>query len=327
MRRVVLAVFLVLGLAACVPVVENLGPTPVISGATFATTPFAAPTATSDEDATWQTAYEVLGRGRPVVMIHGIGGGSSLFQYRFNAPEVASAGYRVYALDLVGFGRSTRPDVRLDADAMVAQVTAFLEDVVGEPAVLVANGLSAAHAIRLAATRSELVAGLVLIGPTGYERLARPQTPARERWFDLLRGPLGELLTSFLVEEDGQLYYLSQSYADRASLTPEVRASFDTNLKAPGARWVVFSFVTGNLDQDVSDWWPLTTQPSLIVFGTEPSFTRIEDAEPFLAARPDAGFLPLEGAKVLPNEERAEAFNEAVLAFLEDIGWGAPSFR
>ncbi|MFO7545040.1 MAG: alpha/beta fold hydrolase [Trueperaceae bacterium] len=321
MRHVLLAVVLLLGLAACVPVVENFGPEPIIGGATFAMVPFDPPAATSSDDATWHTAYEVLGRGRPVVMIHGIGGGSSLFQYRFNAPEVASAGYRVYALDLVGFGRSTRPAVRLDADTMVAQVTAFLEDVVGEPAVLVANGLSAAHAIRVAATHPELVSGLVLIGPTGYERLARPQTPARERSFELLRGPLGELLTSFLVEEDGQLYYLSQSYADPASLTPEVRASFDTNLKAPGARWVVFSFVTGNLDQDVSDLWPRTSQPSLIVFGTEPSFTRIEDAEPFLAARPDARFLPLAGAKVLPNEERAEAFNEAVLAFLTEIDW------
>lgn len=45
-------------------------------------------------------------------MVHGIGGGSSLFQYRRNAPQVADAGYRVYALDLLGFGRSSRPERR-----------------------------------------------------------------------------------------------------------------------------------------------------------------------------------------------------------------------
>lgn len=323
MKRSILAALVLLGTSACVPVVENYGPEPIIEGASFATAPLDPAVAGPDRGngEVWHTGYEVVGRGRPVVMIHGIGGGSSLFQYRLNAPEVAAAGYRVYALDLLGFGRSTRPDVRLDADVMVAQLTAFLEEVVGEPAVLVANGLAAAHAIRIAAKRPELVTGLVLIGPTGYERLARPQTPARAQTFELLRGPLGELLTSFLVEEDGQLYYLLQSYADPASLTPEVRASFDTNLKARDARWVVFSFVTGNLDQDVSELWPATTQPSLIVFGTEPSFTRIEDAEPFLLARPDARFLPLRGAKVLPNEERSEAFNEAVVSFLTDIGW------
>jgi len=323
MRLPLFAAALAFALVACVPVAENFGPEPIIDGARFATVPFTPPPSAPLEaqGASWETAYEALGAGRPVVMVHGIGGGSSLFQYRDNARAVAAAGYRVYALDLVGFGRSTRPDVRLTADVMVAQVTQFLEGVVREPAVLVANGLSAAHAIRIAALRPDLVAGLVLIGPTGYERLARAASPATERAFDALRGPLGTLLASYLVSEDGQLYYLLQSYADPASLTPEVRASFDTNLKAPGARWVVLSFITGNLDQDVSAQWPRTTQPSLIVFGTEPSFTTIDDAEPFLRDRPDARFLPLRGAKVLPNEERAEAFDAAVLAFLRDIGW------
>jgi pimeloyl-ACP methyl ester carboxylesterase len=52
------------------------------------------------------------------------------------------------------------------------------------------DGLSAAHDIRIAVERPDAVAGLVLIGPTGYERLARPQgptesarsTPSRIHW-------------------------------------------------------------------------------------------------------------------------------------------------
>ncbi|MDA0700251.1 MAG: hypothetical protein O3A02_03455 [bacterium] len=49
--------------------------------------------------------------------------------------------------------------------------------------------------------------------------------------------------------------------------------------------------------------------------------TPLADAEDFLRARPQTSFLPLAGAKLPPNEERADAFNEGVTALLGRIGW------
>lgn len=299
-------------LTACVPVVEGVGPEPVIPGARVVSAPFGD----------LVTGYEVLGDGPPVVMVHGIGGGSSVFQYRRNAPVVADAGYRVYALDLLGFGRSSRPQQRTVQDDLVAQVTSFLEDVVGEPAVLVANGLSAAHAIRIAAERPDLVAGLALIAPTGYRSLNRPQTEARAHTFDVLANPVvSEVFTGILVEESSQRFFLLDAYDDPDSLTEEVLTSYDQNLKVEGARWIVFSFVSGNLDQDVSALWPATEQPALLVWGTAPGFSSFEDAEDFVLARPDAQLALLRDAALLPNEERADEFNALLLGFLQRMGW------
>jgi pimeloyl-ACP methyl ester carboxylesterase len=303
-------VLLVLALIACVPVVEGVGDDPVIPGGRVASAPFGA----------FTTGYEVLGQGTPVVMVHGIGGGSSAFQYRLNAPALAAAGYRVFALDLLGFGRSSRPERRTTQDDLVAQVTAFLEDVVTEPAVLVANGLSAAHAIRIAAERPDLVSALALIAPTGYRSLNRPQDDARERTYRVLANPVvSELATAFLLDEGSQRFFLLDAYASRESLTDEVLAAYDRNLKLDGARWIVFSFISGSLDQDVSESWPATTQPALLVWGTTGGFSSFEDAEEFALARPDARLLLLRDAALLPNEERSEAFNEALLAFLAAV--------
>lgn len=311
MRLLAIALSL-LALTACVPVVEGVGPESVIPGARVAAAPFGD----------FVTGYEVLGDGPPVVMVHGIGGGSSVFQYRRNAPAVAAAGYRVYALDLLGFGRSSRPEQRTTQDDLVAQVTSFIEDVVGEPAVLLANGLSGAHAIRIAAERPDLVAGLALIAPTGYQSLNRPQTAARERTYDVFANPVvSEIFTGILVEEGAQRFFLLDAYDDRASLTDEVLASYDRNLKTEGARWIVFSFVSGSLDQDVSALWPATTQPALLVWGTAPGFSSYADAEDFVLARPDAQLVVLRDAALLPNEERADAFNEVLIGFLQRMGW------
>ena len=49
--------------------------------------------------------------------------------------------------------------------------------------------------------------------------------------------------------------------------------TYDEQLRRPNAQWVIISFVSGNLDQDVSDLWPRVAQPSLIVWGLDAETT------------------------------------------------------
>lgn len=296
---------LALLLSACLPSLEVERDPPVIPGAE-------ARTVTLGEH---ETYYEVIGEGPAVVMVHGIGGGSSGFQYRKNASVLADAGYRVYVVDLLGFGRSAKEERRYTQDLYVEQLSSFLEEVSGE-ASLVANGLSAAYAIRLAAEQPEEVKSLVLISPTGYERLARPQNEARVGAFERFSGLTGNLLYAALLDEGTQRYFLIDAYIGRESFTPDVLATYDRNLKVENAKWAVLSFISGNMDQDVSALWPEVTQPALILWGTAAQTTPIGDAEDFLRARPSTEFIPLTDAKLLPNEDRAEAFNEIVRGFL-----------
>jgi pimeloyl-ACP methyl ester carboxylesterase len=270
----------------------------------------------------YQTYYERLGRdsGEPVLMIHGIGGGSSVFQYRFTAPAVAKSGYDVYALDLLGFGKSSRPAIRYTQDLLVGQIESFLETVIQKPTVIVANSLTAAYSIRLAAERPDLVRALVLIGPTGFERLARPQNQDRVSQFNTLSGVLGDILFAVITTNNWQEYFLLDAYRDRSSLTPEVLASYDQNLKVENAKWVIYSFISGNLDQDVKAFWPNLTVPTLLVWGqSDGNFLRASDAEDFLASRPEVKFLPIDNVKLLPNEDEPEIFNDAVIEFLRGL--------
>ena len=51
--------------------------------------------------------------GQPFLLIHGFG--ASGFHWRRNVPALAAAGYRVYAIDLVGFGLSAKPITDYDS--------------------------------------------------------------------------------------------------------------------------------------------------------------------------------------------------------------------
>jgi len=118
-------------------------------------------------------AYQVRGEGPPLVMVHGVGAGESSYEWRNNFAAL-SEHFRVYAVDLPGFGRSARRDIAYTADLYITALVDFIRDVVQEPAHILASSLSGAYAVKLASLRPELVERLVLVEPTGLERLLRP---------------------------------------------------------------------------------------------------------------------------------------------------------
>lgn len=273
------------------------------------------------DDASGRVGYgERLGAGPQVLLVHGIGGGSSAYQYRRVAPALAAAGYEAIGVDLYGFGRSTRPVGPLRADELVGQLELVLDELAAPGVHVVANGLAAAYAVRLAVERPDRVASLTLIVPTGLGRLDRD--PARAS-LGALGGPLGAALYGALLGPDVQLRFLLDAYADPDAVTPEVRRVYSDNLYAPGARWAVLSFVAGLLDQDLAEVWPQVTQPVWIAWGAAAETTPPSDAERFVELRPGTPVRIYEGAKLLPNVERADAFVADLLPFLaRTLPWG-----
>ncbi len=91
-------------------------------------------------------AYRVAGdpASPPLLLVHGVYAGASSFEFRRNFSELARD-FRVYALDLLGCGRSERPDRRYGPESVASQVEGFVrEEIGGRRAHLVASSLSAA---------------------------------------------------------------------------------------------------------------------------------------------------------------------------------------
>ena len=134
--------------------------------------------------------WRVLGHpsAPPIVLIHGFGASSS--HWRHNAGVLAAAGYRVFSLDLIGFGRSDQPGLNrhfsLDNRLWSRQLAAFLEEVVQQPAVLVGNSLGGLTVLTTAALRPELVKAAVA-APLPDPTLLRPLPKQQSRWLERLR--------------------------------------------------------------------------------------------------------------------------------------------
>jgi pimeloyl-ACP methyl ester carboxylesterase len=84
--------------------------------------------------------YEVLGRGRPVVFLHGWVGS---WRYWIPNMQAASTNYRAYAIDLWGFGDTAKNAQKYLLDQQIALLDDFLAEMGIEKIAIIGHGLGA----------------------------------------------------------------------------------------------------------------------------------------------------------------------------------------
>ena len=129
------------------------------------------------------THYLEAGKGPTLVLIHGGGSGADAEgNWKGCIPEYAKR-FRVVAPDMIGFGRSARPDpagYSYGQTNRVNHMIAFVEAVGGgEPVHLIGNSMGGATALGLTIQRPDLVKKLVLMGAAGLD-IANPDPAPRQ---------------------------------------------------------------------------------------------------------------------------------------------------
>lgn len=91
--------------------------------------------------------YEVLGRGRPLIFVHGWLGS---WRYWIPTMQALSADFRTYALDLWGFGDTSKRSERYSLDAQAELLHGFMDQLGILKAAFVGHGLGGAVVVRFA---------------------------------------------------------------------------------------------------------------------------------------------------------------------------------
>ena len=249
-----------------------------------------------------------------LVFVHGIGAGVSSLMWRRNVGALARD-FRIYSLDLLGFGLSDKPAATpYSADLYVELIADFIREVVKGPAHIVASSLSAAFAVRVADEHKELVDGLVLIAPAAADVLrARPRMTGAA-FYGLLHSPV--LGTSFYnavaSERSIRDYARKQLFFDRRFVTDRFVAERYALSHQPGAQHPIAAFLSGYLTTDVREAFARLTQPVTLVWGRQDQTNSLEQATELLRLNPHARLEIFDRCRSWPQEEYAERFNALV---------------
>jgi pimeloyl-ACP methyl ester carboxylesterase len=209
-------------------------------------------------------AYDVTGEGPLIVLAHGIGDRRQVF--RFLAPELVQAGFRVAAADMRGHGESSigdwkaisRTDVAGDLIALIRQL--------GGPAVIVGHSLAGGAATIAAATEPDLVRGVVELGP--FTRKVQYSLGGLLRVRRYRRGTLLLGGTMMLHSMNDWFRYLDLAYPDKPADYDAYMAGLRAKLSEPG-RMAEFLKTMKTSPADAGDALPRISCPALVIMGDE----------------------------------------------------------
>ncbi len=205
-------------------------------------------------------AYVDEGSGdKTIIFIHGLG--SYLPAWQKNIRELKNR-YRCIALDLPGYGKSSRGDYPYGMAFYADVVKQFMEALHLSPAVIAGHSMGGQIAMTLALLHPEMVEQLILISPAGFERF----TPGERKWFE-------EVVTvdgiRFTPVQQIRANIVNNFY----NMPDDAEFMITDRIALRGARdfeaycYAVVQSVRGMLAEPVYDHLEEIKQPTLIIFG------------------------------------------------------------
>jgi pimeloyl-ACP methyl ester carboxylesterase len=258
---------------------------------------------------TTRTHYLESGAGDPVVLLHGSGPGvSALANWRFAIPVLAED-RRALAPDLIGFGQTaTDQPARVDLDAWVAQVIAFVDALGLDRFDVVGNSMGGAIALALGVRHPARIGRIVTMGSLG---VPFPITPA----LDEIWGYTPDLER---MREMIRLFAWDQRYAQdealvtlryETSMEPSVRARYEGMFPAPRQRAVDAAVIP---EADLRR----LSHPVLLVHGQDDRVVPLETSLRLAEVLPDSRLAIYPRCGHWVQIERRVEFPALVRAFL-----------
>jgi pimeloyl-ACP methyl ester carboxylesterase len=177
--------------------------------------------------------YEVVGEGRPVVLLHGFPDSGRLWRYQ--VPALADAGFQVIVPDLRGYGHSGKPEAveAYSIPVLAGDVLAILAERGIGTAHIVGHDWGAALAWGLASLVPDTVDHLVVLSVGNPVTFLRTLEQRQKSWYMLLFQFPG-VAERWLTEDDWANFRHWGRHPDTDQVIAELEANGSLT---PGLNW------------------------------------------------------------------------------------------
>jgi pimeloyl-ACP methyl ester carboxylesterase len=253
--------------------------------------------------------YEIIGQGEPLVMIRGIG---SNVDHWYEQVPVLSKKYQLLLFDNRGIARTSDPGGSFSTRDMAADTIALMEAVGIERAHILGYSMGGMIVQEMALAYPEKVNGLLLVATDCGISLrikARPE-------FSGIFTEMVRLGTIEARQAAAVCLFAKQTFESRPEIIQryaEISARFPASQQTLSRQWEAIT------RHDACDRLPDISSPALAITGSEDELIPPENARVMAERIPDAQMISIEGGGHQFLIEQPEAFNEAVMSFLESL--------
>ena len=262
-----------------------------------------------------------------ILLIHGFG--ASTDHWRYNIP-VLSKSYEVHAIDLLGFGKSSKPgELNYGGPLWRDQVVAYVKERIGKPTVLVGNSLGGYAALAAGSVLGSDAAGVVLLNAAGRfseEKQSSKNFLSKVTRFvggGFLKDPLVQRLIFENLRRPGTIRRtLNQVYIDKTNVDDELVESIRKPSLDPGAFGVFRSVFEpgGPPGKPLDELFKDLQSPLLLLWGNRDPWMNAPGKRAIFSR-----YVPQSTTEVVleaghcPHDEIPDKVNQSLLKWLSEI--------
>ena len=267
--------------------------------------------------------YEKRGQGKPVLLIHDLSVSSSSYEWKSIVTALSQTN-TVYTLDLLGCGRSDKPNLTYTTFLYVQLLSDFIKNVISSKVDVVATGESGAFTLAAASYESKIIDRIMLVNPKDFFSLAKVPTRRTRALRFVFNTPItGTFLYNTFINAYSIRRKFNTTYFYHAEqVTKEMIASYfiASQLDKARSKYLYSSLLSRYTNANIIHNLKNITNSVFIIVGNEDSKNRVV-ANQYNKQLPSIEIIDLGNAKMLPQLEIPDEFLEQVQIFFDISGY------
>ena len=263
--------------------------------------------------------YKKIGAGHPLLLIHDLDTYSSGHEWNKVLKELSKTN-TVYRIDLLGCGRSDKPNITYTNFLYVQLINDFIKQVIGETTDILATGESGAFAISACHNNNSIIRKLILVNPPDIQKLAKIPDKRSKLFINLLQLPvIGTFIYNMLTGRKttnklfNEYYFYDPNFIDHDLIS----TYYETAHMESGSRYLLASIYGHYTTINLKHCLKTITNSIYFIIGGEKK-NNVEITNIYHSILPSIEIETINETKQLPQLEKPFEFIDKAKMFLEE---------
>lgn len=263
--------------------------------------------------------YTKQGKGSPILLIHDLNPASSSYEWNKCIRHFTKK-HTVYTLDLLGCGRSDKPNMTYSNYLFVQQITDFIKEVIGEQPDVVVTGESSSFTLMACNMNPDQFNKIIVINPSSLMDLCKTPNKEKNALKFLIDMPIiGTLIYNIVFNSKNINNMFQENYYYRDHMVPtKVLDTYyeSAHLANAHGKYLLSSIKANYTNINILHALKKINN-SIYLIGSKNQNNMTEIINSYISYNPSIEASYIENSKFLPQLEVPDKFMDTVNLYLE----------